>query len=234
MTDKANRRWPRVAQKGVGCSVAGCDNWRTSNDLCSKHNMAKRRYGSIYGKPLVLRICKGCGKEFKSKKDDADYCNARCYCSTPENKIKRLRGQERWKQRNYVKAKHLNNLGRKTVRHFPDKEPCIRLGCDVEGERHHPNYSRPYEIVWLCRDHHKWCHCEGTEGDFDILQIRKSYSWEKIYLRQQEGFCFECGASLKGLELFVRGLGRNKALFCSLDCINTDYLRASKLEILKK
>ena len=38
---------------------------------------------------------------------------------------------------------------------YPDPEPCIM--CGVIGEhRHHPDYEKPLEIVWLCEScHHK-------------------------------------------------------------------------------
>lgn len=33
------------------------------------------------------------------------------------------------------------------------KGPCIKCGClDVEG--HHPDYSRPLDVIWLCNKHH--------------------------------------------------------------------------------
>ena len=35
--------------------------------------------------------------------------------------------------------------------------PCEVCG-DVESEGHHPDYSRPLTVVWLCRKHHKEVH----------------------------------------------------------------------------
>ena len=31
-------------------------------------------------------------------------------------------------------------------------QPCIF--CGTRAEKHHPDYSRPLLVVWVCRDHH--------------------------------------------------------------------------------
>ena len=37
------------------------------------------------------------------------------------------------------------------------KTPCMVCG-EVEVEGHHPDYSRPLDVVWLCRKHHMEIH----------------------------------------------------------------------------
>lgn len=32
------------------------------------------------------------------------------------------------------------------------KQPCEK--CGAEAQAHHPDYSKPLEIMWLCRKHH--------------------------------------------------------------------------------
>lgn len=34
------------------------------------------------------------------------------------------------------------------------KQPCSVCG-DTKAEAHHPRYDRPFDVVWLCRAHHK-------------------------------------------------------------------------------
>jgi site-specific recombinase XerD len=34
------------------------------------------------------------------------------------------------------------------------QEPCIKCGAQ-KSEAHHPDYSKPLEVVWLCDYHHK-------------------------------------------------------------------------------
>jgi len=32
--------------------------------------------------------------------------------------------------------------------------PCSVCGCE-KSEAHHPNYSKPLEVIWLCKKHHE-------------------------------------------------------------------------------
>lgn len=43
------------------------------------------------------------------------------------------------------------------------KMPCMACG-DLSVEAHHPDYNKPFEIVWLCDKHHKEKHgqCRPT------------------------------------------------------------------------
>lgn len=41
---------------------------------------------------------------------------------------------------------------------YPDAQTCCKIGCEELGERHHEDYTRPYDIIWLCRLHHKEVH----------------------------------------------------------------------------
>lgn len=43
-------------------------------------------------------------------------------------------------------------------RKYPEKQPCGIKDCCELGERHHDDYSKPYEIRWLCRKHHRRYH----------------------------------------------------------------------------
>jgi hypothetical protein len=35
--------------------------------------------------------------------------------------------------------------------------PCFECGS-LESEAHHPDYSRPLDVIWLCKQHHRECH----------------------------------------------------------------------------
>lgn len=48
------------------------------------------------------------------------------------------------------------------------RKPCAVCGSSAELEKHHFDYSRPVEIIWLCKAHHRAIHrgeisCEGLE-----------------------------------------------------------------------
>lgn len=38
---------------------------------------------------------------------------------------------------------------------------CSKCGSNKNIEAHHPDYSKPYEVVWLCASHHKELHSEA-------------------------------------------------------------------------
>lgn len=99
-----NRRWPRVRQKGVKCSVEGCEDWCVGNDLCARHNAALRRYGSVHGKPYIEKECDFCGNIFKTKLERARYCSKKCYNSVPEVRKKCYEAVKRYRLRKLNKT----------------------------------------------------------------------------------------------------------------------------------
>lgn len=38
------------------------------------------------------------------------------------------------------------------------RQQCVMPGCTREGIAHHPDYTKPLAIVWLCRLHHARVH----------------------------------------------------------------------------
>jgi hypothetical protein len=49
-------------------------------------------------------------------------------------------------------------------------EPCILCGrTDVDG--HHEDYSKPLDVIWLCRRHHVWMHMAG----WNFAQLEADY-----------------------------------------------------------
>lgn len=41
------------------------------------------------------------------------------------------------------------------------QEPC--KVCGQKAEKHHPDYSKPLEVEWLCRRHHLALHAEQKQ-----------------------------------------------------------------------
>jgi len=58
----------------------------------------------------------------------------------------------REKNQEKIKAQRIANKA------YPVKQICSVIGCNKIGEKHHPDYSKPLEIIWLCRKHHKELH----------------------------------------------------------------------------
>jgi hypothetical protein len=147
--------------------------------------MAMRRYGSTGGMSQYKHICEHCGKDFNSKKKVAYACSDYCYARIPRVKDTVNASSKDWKARHPEFTKERNALAAITRYYFPETKPCIREECCNPGERHHPNYDKPYEIVWLCHKHHVQCHRNGTHQYFTTDQIEKHILWESRFLRKK-------------------------------------------------
>jgi len=61
-------------------------------------------------------------------------------------------------------ANRIKNLARTMARyHYPVAEECAVTTCKKIGERHHPDITKPLEIVWLCHKHHILMHDDITK-----------------------------------------------------------------------
>lgn len=72
-----------------------------------------------------------------------------------ENNHEKIREQrKRYREMNQIiiKAQRIANKA------FPIRQKCSVFGCNELGEKHHPNYKKPLEIIWLCRNHHREYH----------------------------------------------------------------------------
>jgi len=43
------------------------------------------------------------------------------------------------------------------------KEPCKECGTIKDVQGHHPDYDKPLEVIWLCREHHHKLHVKLRE-----------------------------------------------------------------------
>lgn len=65
--------------------------------------------------------------------------------------------QQRWRKRNpksYLAHLSVQNALKLGV---IERAPCSVCGA-VKAEAHHPDYERPYDVIWLCRTHHRALH----------------------------------------------------------------------------
>lgn len=63
-----------------------------------------------------------------------------------------------WQTRNKEKFLERIRICAYARYHNPIPQVCSIEGCDLTGERHHPDYSLPKDIVWLCEKHHRKLH----------------------------------------------------------------------------
>ena len=85
------------------------------------------------------------------------------YAKTDAGKIARNRANAKWIANNQEKRKAELEVGNAIKYGKLFKEPCFVCGAsDVEA--HHPDYSAPLSVVWLCVDHHKEVHWHMKEA----------------------------------------------------------------------
>lgn len=89
------------------------------------------------------------------------------------------RSHKKWEMNNRVKRKAqtaVNNAirdGRLT------KQPCHICG-ELEVEGHHPDYSAPLDVVWLCTKHHAQLHEEHREYERQLSMSNKPLTDQQI------------------------------------------------------
>lgn len=154
-----NRRWPRVRQRGIECSVEGCTGGCVGNDLCAKHNMAKHRltakgmaqvkeYNKRYKCPDVNKVCVHCKKGFVTARKSQELCNG---CSpTAGAYIATKKYRAKFPEKTRIQDRTNKRINRdKTL----ERQPCEVCG-EESAEAHHYDYIHPLNINWLCKKHH--------------------------------------------------------------------------------
>lgn len=80
------------------------------------------------------------------------------FLSTEKGKIYNREKQARQRKR-YPDRCEARMIAHKNL---PVFLPCSVSRCNEKGERHHPDHSKPLEVVYLCKKHHVEAHY-GTE-----------------------------------------------------------------------
>jgi len=79
------------------------------------------------------------------------------------DQARRISPQARWRQRNPLARWAHVALASALKRGLVARLPCEVCG-DPKTDGHHPDYSRPMDVVWLCRRHHKAAHAKSRNG----------------------------------------------------------------------
>lgn len=113
--------------------------WRASWRAYGERNRPARR---AYHKDLYLRDPSKIAERVKR------------YRATPAGKqtqhAKDQRQRERWPDK--IAARQATLVAKRAGKVC--EQPCARCGC-LDVEAHHPDYSRPLNVVWLCKPCHR-------------------------------------------------------------------------------
>jgi len=111
-----------------------------------------------------LGKCKECTKidVWKHRQNNLDsvreYDKARA--GLPHRKELRKKTSAEWSASNPVRRRAQQALRRAVLRGDIERLPCWI--CGEKAEAHHPDYSSPLDVIWLCPTHHKQAHAIAT------------------------------------------------------------------------
>lgn len=108
--------------------------------------------------------CKSCESELerdrRERKHEEILLKDRERRATPERKEFMLKVKKEWRAKNPEKVSAHRKVQRAVAKGSIVKTPCEVCGSpEVEG--HHPDYSLPLNVMWLCMTHHKQLHKES-------------------------------------------------------------------------
>lgn len=90
----------------------------------------------------------------------------RDYRQTEAGKAARAEASRRYRQRQKERYAATNKLNNAVRDGRIQKLPCFICGA-LEVEAHHPAYSLPLDVAWLCNQHHREIHDESPREDYD-------------------------------------------------------------------
>lgn len=120
-----------------------------NNGMCTRCGVVKRE-------PKRRSYCAACDKAmfrecYENRKEKYREKNRRYYRNHREEMIIKINTR-------YPKHMEARRLLAKAVKRGDiTRQPCIVCG-DRKSEGHHPDYSKPIDVIWLCRKHHAMIH----------------------------------------------------------------------------
>lgn len=100
---------------------------------------------------VITRACSGCGGDLGDRYKKQFYCKS-CHAKyMRENRPKHRDLPDNARKKATARAYANVYLKRGKIK----KEPC-RICGDLKSQMHHEDYSKPTEVIWLCRK----CHLE--------------------------------------------------------------------------
>ena len=123
--------------------------------ICSKCKINKKEkeyYHSSYFTPghrvCILCILKTHRKTYNSKKE-----KARNKLRADKFKIYHDNNRKRYPEK--YKAREIT---RRAVKSGKIIKKCCKICKNINTEIHHPDYTKPLNVIWLCRKHHLALH----------------------------------------------------------------------------
>lgn len=107
----------------------------------------------VQHRATISKTCVRCGQRFEARDKRARFCPGACYLAHEAEGSRRRRAQWSDERRRAVVATGCAIQSGKLVR-----QPCEVCGKTSYVDAHHDDYSRPLDVRWLCRSHHRQHH----------------------------------------------------------------------------
>jgi hypothetical protein len=137
---------------------------------CMQHKEASAFYVSNQSR------CKECVKQAVTAHRNANIERVRAYDKLRASMPHRVSARKEYAQTPEGRLAHQRALKASATRHPEHRKARIKFGnavrdgrvipwpvcalpdCDGKPQGHHPDYSRPLDVVWLCEEHHRQAH----------------------------------------------------------------------------
>lgn len=129
-----------------------------AREFCSDCGVASHRPGRSY----CLNCAAARSRRWWATHDHPDDA-ARSRRWREGNREAWLGSLRRYKEANREKFAAYRALKRAVARGDLVREPCEVCGVEP-AESHHPDYSRPLDVRWYCRSHHRSLHREERDA----------------------------------------------------------------------
>lgn len=115
-------------------------------------------------KGVITRACSKCGGDLGDRYKKQRYCK-KCHAANmretrPKHSL--LPDEARKKANARAYANVYQRLGK------IKKQPCAICG-DSNSQKHHPDYNKPLEVIWLCRPCHLKTHKNEIISDLQHM-----------------------------------------------------------------
>lgn len=120
---------------------------------CVKESVTSHRQANLEAVRAYDRMRGGVAHRVAARK---------AYQATPAFAASHNKANARWMQANPERKRATGLVGKALRRGKLTRLPCLVCG-EAKTEGHHPDYSRPLDVVWLCNRHHRAAHATTLE-----------------------------------------------------------------------
>jgi len=111
----------------------------------------------------LLGKCKGCARADSRERRARKIDEVREYDRNRPNKDERSKACIERARRNPAKARARRMVHLHVKRGNLTRKPCEVCAAEP-ADAHHDDYTRPLDVRWLCRSHHRQWHVENGPG----------------------------------------------------------------------